>query len=78
MTLLAKARQEFLHTFDGVASLMLRPTFLVLVVLEISERLDHKLGTRTSGTCQREMVDGRKREITSSYRLDVRCSIVLV
>ena len=56
---------------------MLRPTFLVLVVLEISERLDHKLGTRTGGTRQMVMVDGRKREITSSYRLDVRCSIVL-
>ena len=60
MTLLAKARQEFLHTFDGVASLMLCPTLLDLVVLEISERLNHKLGTRTSGTRQRAMVDGRK------------------
>ena len=55
VTLLAKTRQEFLHTFDGIASLMLCRTFLGLVILEIGERLDHKLGARTGGTC----VNGR-------------------
>ena len=58
VTLLAKARQEFLHTFDSIASLMLSRTFLVLVVLKIGERLDHKLGTRTGGTSS--MGDGRR------------------
>ena len=58
VTLLAKARQELLHTFDGIASLMLSRTFLVLVVLEIGERLDHKLGTRTGGASS--MGDGRR------------------
>lgn len=44
MTLLSETRQEFLHTFDSIASLMLCRTFLNLVVLEIRKRLDHKLG----------------------------------
>lgn len=47
MTLLAKAGQEFLHTFNGITSLVLCPTFLDLVILEVSERLNHKLGART-------------------------------
>lgn len=44
MSLFAEARQEFLHTFDGFASLMLRRALLALIILEIGERLNHKFG----------------------------------
>ena len=39
---------------------MLCRTFLDLVVFEISERLDHKLGARTGGACQSVIVNGSK------------------
>ena len=57
VALLAKARQELLHTFDSIASLVLCRTFLDLIVLEIGERLDHKLGARTGETLS--IGDGR-------------------
>lgn len=78
MTLLAKGRQEFLHTLNGITTLMLCRILLNLVISKINERLYHELGARTDGARQRVIVRDRKRETTSSHHLDSRCSIAPV